>query len=499
MLSWIAKRWWVLIAVFIETLSFRSSIGVLRRNSNMYHELAKRLMSMDRSNSRSTRKSITQRERNEALSRPNDVSTSNLDEAQVLLACRAYLIRKHKVEWEGKKVRAEAAASPLFNEGYFWCDPSDLLYLRKNPDPFNLIDNETESKIVMSTNPFSTNPLYPSEEHRRRSNARANLWSNQTWKELWYEKRWKGRKVTEEVRKQKLTKRRIENLPLDLLESPKFLALSEEEVAAAIISYVRAKKRMSEAKKKLKKKRLTEREQFLQWKNALKREAEGIALQMKVSNSTRRDVGQKSIPLSFEPSPDVMKSLKDKRSQKSKRAYEKRSQKSMFNATCPPGHEMTKFRHTFSRDENGSDESIQAILRINNALDSNQIPSIADVETILKPGRLGRRKAILLRILSECYGLKGKCIPGLRNGRVLISGSSEEDMIIGQQISARLAKRVGWPIFVSCSFHGWGGDSGSGEAFCLGLMFRRSWLRLWEKEVARILIREKERMSDRAR
>eukprot|EP00804_Cyclotella_cryptica_P025057 CCRYP_016526-RA/>CCRYP_016526-RA protein AED:0.33 eAED:0.33 QI:0/-1/0/1/-1/1/1/0/298 len=273
----------------------------------------------------------------------------------------------------------------------------------------------------MSTNPFSTNPLYPSEEHRRRSNARANLWSNQTWKELWYEKRWKGRKVTEEVRKQKLTKRRIENLPLDLLESPKFLALSEEEVAAAIISYVRAKKRMSEAKKKLKKKRLTEREQFLQWKNALKREAEGIALQMKVSNSTRRDVGQKSIPLSFEPSPDVMKSLKDKRSQKSKRAYEKRSQKSMFNATCPPGHEMTKFRHTFSRDENGSDESIQAILRINNALDSNQIPSIADVETILKPGRLGRRKAILLRILSECYGLKGKCIPGLRNGRVVLS------------------------------------------------------------------------------
>ena len=46
----------------------------------------------------------------------------------------------------------------------------------------------------------------------------------------------------------------------------------------------------------------------------------------------------------------------------------------------------------------------------------------------------------------------------------LLGGSSEEDMILGHQISARLAKRVGWPIFVSCSFSGWGGDSGDGVA-----------------------------------
>ena len=61
--------------------------------------------------------------------------------------------------------------------------------------------------------------------------------------------------------------------------------------------------------------------------------------------------------------------------------------------------------------------------------------------------------------------------PLIRNGRrqisnnngvpssQLLGGSSEEDMILGHQISARLAKRIGWPIFVSCSFSGWGGDS----------------------------------------
>ena len=32
-------------------------------------------------------------------------------------------------------------------------------------------------------------------------------------------------------------------------------------------------------------------------------------------------------------------------------------------------------------------------------------------------------------------------------------------MLLEHQISARLAKRVGWPVFVSCSFSGWGGDT----------------------------------------
>lgn len=43
-----------------------------------------------------------------------------LDEVQLLLACRAYLIRKHKVEWKEKKRRSEDAASPSNQLGYFW-------------------------------------------------------------------------------------------------------------------------------------------------------------------------------------------------------------------------------------------------------------------------------------------------------------------------------------------------------------------------------------------
>lgn len=46
----------------------------------------------------------------------------------------------------------------------------------------------------------------------------------------------------------------------------------------------------------------------------------------------------------------------------------------------------------------------------------------------------------------------------------LMGGSSEEDMILGHHISARLARRIGCPIYVSCSLSGWGGDSGGGVA-----------------------------------
>ena len=392
--------------------------------------------------------STTQYEVNQTLTDIPDMSSaSDLDEMQVLLACRSYLRRKHKLDWEGKKLRQEAAASPLFNEGYFWFDPNDLLYLRKNPDPFNLIDNETvagggfnytydgdeslesspnpilieENKVAMSTNPFSTNPLYPSEEHQRRSASRAQLWSNETWKELWYEKRWKGRKVTEEERIQKRAKRRVNNMPASILESPDVLSLSEEEVATAVISYIRAIQRMSDAKKELNKKKLAEREEFVQWKKGLKKEAEEMALLIKTTNATRQDFyPQKSNNrhLTFEPSHDYMKSISTKLSEKSKRAYQKRvDKKKASDAASAKG--KTKFRQNLPSDDTGSDKSIRAILRINSALDNGQLPSVGDVEIILKPGRLGRRKAILLRILSECFGLRGKCVPKRQKGEVV--------------------------------------------------------------------------------
>ena len=362
-----------------------------------------------------------------------DGSELDLDEAQILLACRAYLSRRNKLLWRGKKDRREQAA--LFNEGYFWSDPTELLYLRENPDPFNLTipyDDEVfnraynvdalpeeETTVEYSTNPFSTYQLYPSEEHVRRSQSRARLWSNETWKEEWYSKRWKGRKVTADARKRKETKKRINNLPSSIISAPELESLSEEEVVSASLSYIRLRNNMSEAKKNNQRKKIAGREEFRQHRRALREEAEGMALLMRSTNTTRSDIHiiQKSIPLTFEPSPDVMTVLKTQRSLKAKLAYLKRSAKDAAEDASVSKIETAKLRN-YSRVEMDNDTAIQSILRINDALDDGRLPSVIDVEAILKPGRLGRRKNILLRILKECFGIQGKCVPKKKNGNI---------------------------------------------------------------------------------
>ena len=109
--------------------------------------------------------------------------------------------------------------------------------------------------------------------------------------------------------------------------------------------------------------------------------------------------------------------------------------------------------------------------------------------------------------------------PITRNGRQilhgvpttqLLGGSSEEDMIHGAQISSRLAKRVGWPVFVSCSLSGWGDDSHgssnsggvqegvnamSSPAMSAGYddSMQQHAAAMAEREVSRILLNEKEK------
>lgn len=88
----------------------------------------------------------------------------------------------------------------------------------------------------------------------------------------------------------------------------------------------------------------------------------------------------------------------------------------------------------------------------------------------------------------------------------LLGGSSEGDMILGHQISERLAKRIGWPIFVSCSLGGWAGDaSGTFEggytiaspASSMGYddSMQRHTTALAEREVSRILLRQLEHLD----
>lgn len=401
-------------------------------------------------------------------SESTDIDISGIEEAQLLLACRAYLLRKHKLEWKQKKRRAEAAASPLFNEGYFWPDPNDLVYLREDPDPENLVYNETYAenygykrngvrflasedttysgknyyvdeplepeieRASTSTNPFSTNPLYPSEEHLRRSTAKIRLWNNQTWKEEWHERRWGGKVAT---RKQKLHERqakKLRDIPNDVIESTSFDEMSEEEVAEAIVTYLNANRRKSESRKSNKDKRQIERESFREWRKQVKEDA--LKSNITELNISMRDVGRKVVPpsdddvLSFTPSAETMQKLRSQRSEKSRRAFQTRLANSEANTSSSLSEKITKLRRSYDQGERDSSDGqeiispMQAILHIDFALDHNKIPCVNDVEIILKPGRLHRRRAILRRILKECFDLRGKCVPSL-------SGDTSSDLL----------------------------------------------------------------------
>lgn len=75
----------------------------------------------------------------------------------------------------------------------------------------------------------------------------------------------------------------------------------------------------------------------------------------------------------------------------------------------------------------------------------------------------------------------------------LLGGSSDEDMMLGQQMSARLVKRIGWPIFVSCSFSDFG-QNGVSPALAAGFDDDTMPAAMAEKEVTKILTLEKDKL-----
>ena len=391
---------------------------------------------------------------NNTSSESAGIDLSSINEAQLLLACRSWLIRKHKLEWKEKKRRADAAASPLNNEGYFWPDPNDLLYLREDPDPYNLNYNETygeyygykrngvrfltsqdttysgknyledetisqvEERASTSSSPFSTNPLYPSAEHVRRSNAKIKLWRNETWKKEWYSKRWEGRVATDAQKLQDKQDKLVRGVSNDVIESSSFDNMSDEDVTSAIISYLVGNQRKSTSRLSNKDKRQIERESFREWREQVKREARNAPKNLNNITKTMKEIASVVTPppsskheLSFTPSVKTMRKLKKQRSEKSRRAFQTRLANSKAKTTSISKN-ITKF-YAIDDGDNINISPMKAILHVDNALDQNKLPSPIDVETMLKPGRLGRRRDILRRILSDCFGLRGKCVPSL--------------------------------------------------------------------------------------
>ncbi|KAL3826403.1 hypothetical protein ACHAXA_008611 [Cyclostephanos tholiformis] len=87
---------------------------------------------------------------------------------------------------------------------------------------------------------------------------------------------------------------------------------------------------------------------------------------------------------------------------------------------------------------------------------------------------------------------------------LLLGGTSEDDMILGRRASERLARLVGWPIYVSCSICAGGAGmssmASSSSAAAAGYEYdditgQMRAAAMAEKEASRILLLERERLS----
>ena len=378
-----------------------------------------------------------------------EVDIDSVSDAEALLAVRAYLQRKNRLgEWtqyKQRKQRREQAARDLQDSswgsdstGFFWEDPSELKYFNRKPvevnmtrvvnveDEFNLdaededeeeddeyeenlwesmsprridhrveyydteIEQEEEDQRLQGSEDYSVFDTGPSPSRIRRSQAAKLMWSDPEFKAKWYEKRWgtTSKLTTREKQQKRQLKKRLSNFQPDrLLANEELTKLSEEEIGEAIRTYVVSKRRRSESTKQTLQKR----------KEAL--------LQPNPDTPLPRD-------LLLTQDPETMRELQRRRSEKAKKAYatrlEKKDKGSKKTTTV-----STDIRSLAVRKASVSTASTprDALLRMQIDLEEGKLPHITDVELVLQPLKLGKRKDMLRRILSDHFDLRGKCVP----------------------------------------------------------------------------------------
>jgi hypothetical protein len=265
---------------------------------------------------------------------------------------------------------------------------------------------------------FSAVDDMPSTAHVRRSLAVTHRWSDPTWKAKWYEQRWAGKKAARTVGPSaaaiRLTRRKVKRLDPDtFLASPEMAALTHDDISQAIRTAI-ASSRKRQVSHQL---RLLERQK----KNRL------VVFSGETTTALPRDA-------LLQPDPIQLQLARRKRSETAKRAYQTRLENKKKQASLPPKQLAPRSSlptgvmellapkrrpRSTSRSSNVSNisrnpamEVAAAMTRIEADVSAGRFPTAADVECILQPTKLARRRLILRLILNECFDLRGKCIPG---------------------------------------------------------------------------------------
>jgi hypothetical protein len=245
----------------------------------------------------------------------------------------------------------------------------------------------------------------PPPSYVRRSQAAKKCWSQPQFRQKWYEARWGGAKVraareSKQVDADKDRLRRVSStspLPMEAVAE-----MSEEEIAHAIRTYLSSKQ---------KKRQMKERSETATAPDSPSPSGEG---------------GSSAVaPAKLEsllPTKKVLQQRQIERSMRAAKAYQTRLANQRSERPPTPRRQGAKKKGRTTRQETNrhtggtlvgvKDMSpSEATERIERILNAGGVPRVSDVELILKPIKLPRRKQVLRSILSDCFGLRGKCVP----------------------------------------------------------------------------------------
>jgi hypothetical protein len=268
---------------------------------------------------------------------------------------------------------------------------------------------------------FTSFPTEPSDSRIRRVNAIKKRWEDPTYREQWYQKRW-GNLSNHQKKNQQQTVRerkaiiRARDLPSEFLGSDELALMEEDEIANAIMTRLEStRKRVASRKQTFQRRRDVLEAQMLK------------AQTLPEDNAGDDGDDSNNIEETFSPNKELMVEVQRKRSERAKRLYatrlknqeeENKNQSELLSSSSTSSSSMRTIPSPRNKGPFFPPKQLtprDALLRIENSLDSGKTISLEDFKLILLPERMKNRKPIISRILKEEFNLGGKCVPPIIN------------------------------------------------------------------------------------
>jgi hypothetical protein len=195
---------------------------------------------------------------------------------------------------------------------------------------------------------------------------------------------------------EKKLEQQVRALPNGFLGSGALSDMTEDEIQDAIQSYLNTRRKRVESRKKT----LFER------KAMLHQQMKAAMTQTTYPPTVKSSLSPDSL-VTIEN--NALKEAQRRRSERAKALYQKRLQneKEKMALVDSPATKRTTTIKFFPSSATPQD----SMIRIIHDLDSGVLPALQDVEIIMKPGKIAKRRQILRRIIADCFDLRGRCVP----------------------------------------------------------------------------------------